>query len=123
VRKLFLLTLVMLLSTICLEAQDAAGAKMTGPTMLVGCLAYTNGNYLLTDKSGNIYQLSSNNPNIFTHHVGHQIKVAGKAVAPASNSRTRDTAMQSASSSARDQRVFQVRSVTPISDTCESNSK
>jgi hypothetical protein len=122
-RKLLILTLVILLSAIWLEAQNGAAARVTGPTSLQGCLAYSNGNYILTNKSGNAYQLSSKRPNVLTHYVGQEIRVSGKPAESAPNKRTRDTAMQSATTSARDQQVFEVRNVTHLSDSCEPKSK
>lgn len=131
-RKVLILTLVMFFSAIWLEAQTGTASRTSGAGALQGCLAFNNGNYILTNKSGHAYQLSSKTPNLLTRYVGQEIKVSGRPVPSSSmnsmnsmnsNTRSRDTSMQTATTSTRDQQVFEVRTVTHVSDTCESKSK
>ncbi len=112
-RKTLVVTLVVLVSAMWLAAQDSGQmSKSSGPTTIQGCLSYTDGHYRLTDSSGNVYQLS-NEANKLTHHVGHEIKVTGMP-----GVRTVDTTTQSAASSAKEQPVFKVKTVTHVADTC-----
>jgi hypothetical protein len=112
VRKTLLLTLVFLTSAVWLQAQDAG--KTSSPTSIEGCLKFSDSHYRLTDSTGTVYQLS-NEANRLTHYVGQQIKVTGMM-----GVRTVDTTIQGAASSAKEQSVFKVKTVTHVADTCKS---
>jgi len=58
--------------------QSASGTGQTmGSKMSVeGCLSGSDGNYMLTDKSGMTYQLTGDTAKL-SEHVGHEIKVMG----------------------------------------------
>lgn len=112
-RKTFVLTLAVLVSTMWLAAQDSMSKSSSGPTTIQGCLSYTDGHYRLTDSSGKVYQLS-NEANKLTHHVGHEIKVTG-----APGVRTVDTTgAGTGESTVKEQSVFKVKTVTHVADSC-----
>jgi len=112
VRKTLVITLVVLVSAMWVAAQDQMSKSSSGPTTIQGCLSYTDGHYRLTDSSGKVYQLS-NEANKLQHHIGHEIKVTGMP-----GERTVDTTTQGAASSAKEQPVFKVKTITHMADTC-----
>lgn len=116
VRKTLMITLVLLISAVCLPAQDSGqtASKTSSQTTIEGCLQFSDGHYRLTDSNGTVHQLS-NEANKLTHYVGQQIKVTG-----APGVRTVDTTIQGAASSAKEQQVFKVKTVTHVADTCKS---
>jgi hypothetical protein len=109
VRKIFLLTLVML-AAVCLQAQDAG--MSSGMTTIQGCLNYASHHYMLTDSSGKQHQLSGY-ANKLKAHVGHEIEVTGSE-----GTRTVGTTQEGAASSAHEVPVFKVTSIKHIADTC-----
>ena len=110
------LTLVLLLSGAWLLAQDntSKSSGTSGTTTIEGCLQTTGSYYNLTDSSGKSYRLSGYSDSI-KDHVGHQVQITGipgeKAV---------DTTVQGAESTAKELRVFKVKSVKHVADTCTS---
>ena len=114
VHKLLMFTLVLLVSTLCLQAQDAGQTadKTSGLTTIQGCLQYTNGHYRLTEDNGKTHQLQSE-ANKLTHHVGHEVAITGKPAI-----RTVDTTVQGSGSTVKEQPVFKVSSVKHVADTC-----
>lgn len=116
-RKALMLSLVLLTSAIWLQAQDAGQtAKTSTATTIEGCLQFTDGHYRLTDSSGTVHQLS-NEANRLTHYVGQQIKVTGMP-----GVRTVDTTTQGNESTAKEQQVFKVKTVTHVADTCKAGN-
>ena len=114
--KTLMLTLVLLISAIWLQAQNAAQTtgNTSGLTTIQGCLQYTNGHYRLTEDNGTIHQLQSQ-ANKLTKHVGHEVAITGKPAV-----RTVGTTIQGAASSVKEQPVFKVTSVQHVADTCTS---
>src|SRR3984893_1517858 len=47
-------------------------------TTVQGCLSGSAGNYTLTDKNGNSFQLTGDTAKL-SEHVGHEVKVTGSA--------------------------------------------
>lgn len=113
-RKAFVVTLVVFVSTMWLAAQDSMSKSSSSPTTIQGCLSYTDGHYRLTDSSGKVYQLS-NEANKLTHHVGHEIKVTG---APGVRSIDKTPAEGGGESVVKEQPVFKVKTVTHVADSC-----
>lgn len=115
-RKTLLLTLVILISNVWLQAQDSGqmSGKTSGPTTMQGCLAFTDGHYRLTNSSGTTYQLS-NEANKLTHYVGQWIEVTGMP-----GVRTVDTTSEpgAGGSTVKEQSVFKVKTVKHLADTC-----
>src|ERR1700726_1741141 len=96
-RKLLLLLSVLLLGACWAVAQDStsqpnsnsrdtsassASSGQTGSTAagsattVEGCLAGSSGNYTLSDKNGNTYQLTGDTAKL-SEHVGHEVKITG----------------------------------------------
>ena len=103
-----MLTLVLLISAVWLQAQDA------GPTTIQGCLTYSKGHYWLTEDNGTTHQLQSQ-ANKLQKHVGHEVALTGKATV-----RTVGTTGQGVASTAKEEQVFKVSSVKHVADTCTS---
>ena len=78
------------------SAQSAASGQMgqsggSGDHMTVqGCLSGSNGNYTLTDKNGNSYQLTGDTAKL-SEHVGHEVKVMGSSGAAGSSAASGST--------------------------------
>lgn len=111
-RKTLMLTLVLLISAVWLQAQDAG--QTSSPTTIQGCLQFTKGHYFLTDSGGTAHQLSGQ-ANKLQAHVGHTIEITGKP-----GTRTVGTTVQGSASTAKTQEVFKVASVKHVADTCKA---
>ena len=112
-RKTLLITLVLMFSTVWLQAQamGQSGDKST-PTTIQGCLKYKSGHFWLTDSNGKVYQLQSEY-NQLQKHNGHEVELTGMETV-----RTVGTTQEGAASTTHEQHVFRVKSVKHISDTC-----
>jgi Protein of unknown function (DUF5818) len=108
--------LALLLSATWLEAQRQDIGSLPpsqGKTETVqGCLQGSNGNYTLTDSSGNVYRLLDHS-NLLGEHVGHEVRVSGPTQVV--NNATAESEAAPAGSSAID-----VKHVKHISKTCTS---
>jgi hypothetical protein len=116
VHKTLMFILVLLFSTLWLQAQEAgqANGKTEGLTTIQGCLQYTNGHYRLTEDNGTSHQLQSQ-ANKLAKHVGHEVAITGKPAV-----RTVGTTVQGAASSVKEEQVFRVTSVQHVADACTS---
>jgi len=114
VHKTLTFTLVLLVSALWLQAQDAGQttSKTSGLTTIQGCLQYTNGHYRLTEDNGTSHQLQSE-ANKLIHHVGHEVAITGKPAV-----RSVDTTVQGSESTVKEEPVFKVSSVKHVADTC-----
>jgi hypothetical protein len=114
--KTMMLILVLLVSALWLNAQDAGqtAGKTAGLTTLQGCLTYTNGHYRLTEDNGTAHQLQSQAQKL-TKHVGHEVTITGKPAI-----RSVDTTIQGAASSVKEEQVFKVSTVQHVADKCTS---
>jgi hypothetical protein len=134
-RKLFLLLSVLLLGACWAVAQDStsqpksnssdtsASSGQTGSTAagsatsVEGCLSGSSGNYTLSDKNGNTYQLTGDTAKL-SEHVGHEVKVTGTASsAPATGGGTTASTPGQAGANAQ---TLEVSSVKHISKTCQN---
>ena len=92
-----------------------AGAEIT----VQGCLSGSDGNYMLTDKRGNTFQLTGDTAKL-SEHVGHEIRVTGTAssasAAPSSGKAGEEKEGEAGGSSLQ----LEVTSVKHISKTCQS---
>ncbi len=114
-RKTLVLTLVVMVFAICLQAQDAG--KTSDTTTLTGCLSYVPQHYVLTDSSGTAHRLSGY-ANKLKPHVGHEVEITGKE-----GVHTTGLTEQGAASSAAQVPVFKVSSVKHIAATCSAGTK
>ena len=87
-----------------------------GAKTVQGCLSGSGGNYTLTDKAGNTYQLAGDTSKL-TEHVGHEVEIRGM---------TSSSGEASGASSAETKAVagqkLEVSGVKHISATCTSGS-
>jgi ABC-type phosphate transport system substrate-binding protein len=133
-RRLLLLLSVLLLGACWAVAQDTANqtsasssetsassgqssATANGATTVEGCLAGSSGNYTLSDKNGNTYQLTGDTAKL-SEHVGHEVKVTGtssSASASGDGAATGTTAQAGANA-----QTLEVSSVKHISKTCKN---
>jgi hypothetical protein len=112
VRKTLMLTLVLMVSAVWLQAQDAG--KTSDLTTIEGCLRHSEGQYTLIDDTNTIHHLVGG-AKLLARHIGHQVEVTGKP-----GVRTLDTTPQGAASAAVVQPTIEVKSVKHIADTCKS---
>jgi uncharacterized protein YdeI (BOF family) len=97
------------------SAQTSAGQNNMGnQTTVKGCLSSSNGNYMLTDKSGTMYQLMGDTSKL-SEHVGHEIKVTGTMGSAGSQTGESGGGMGQGS-----QEALQVSSVKHISKNCQN---
>jgi len=134
-RKLLLLLSVLLLGACWAVAQDStsqpssttsdtsassASSGQTGSTTagsatsVQGCLSGSSGNYTLSDKNGNTYQLTGDTAKL-SEHVGHEVKVTGTS-SSASTTGGGTTAGQTGANA----QTLEVSSVKHISKTCQN---
>jgi len=111
------------------QSQTGQMGTSTGSQISVqGCLSGSKGNYTITDKSGNSYQLAAGNADLASH-VGQQVQVSGTAAPSAAGntsatsgtsgtSGTAGTTGTGSSSSASQGNQLSVDNVTKISDNC-----
>jgi len=131
-RRLLLLLSVLLLGACWAVAQDTtsqtnssetsassgqtSSSTASGATTVEGCLSGSSGNYTLTDKHGNTYQLTGDTAKL-SEHVGHEVKVTGTS--SSASSASGGTATGTAGASGNSQ-TLEVSSVKHISKTCQS---
>ena len=115
-RNTLMLTLVLLISVVCLPAQDAGkpSGKTSDLTTIEGCLRHSEGQYTLIDDTNTIHHLVGG-AKLLTHHIGHEVEITGKP-----GWRTLDTTPQGGASGAVTQATIEVKSVKHIADTCKS---
>jgi hypothetical protein len=115
--KTLILASLFLLSAAWLQAQPAnpsSDKSAASDTTIEGCLQSANGHYTLTEKNGTVHRLSGY-ANKLSHHVGHEVKITGKP-----SVKTTDTTSWGTASSAVEQPVFDVSTVTHVADTCQA---
>lgn len=92
------------------------GHAGSGHTTVEGCLSGSSGNYTLTDKQGNTYQLTGDTAKL-SEHVGHEVKIMGTE----SGGESAGTAA-SGSTTGGASHSLQVMSVKHMSKSCQSGS-
>lgn len=132
-RRLLLLLSVLLLGACWAVAQDStsqtssnssetsassgqtSSATASGATTVQGCLSGSSGNFTLTDKNGNAYQLTGDTAKL-SEHVGHEVKVTGTSSSASTASGTASATPGAAGNS----QTLEVSSIKHISKTCQS---
>lgn len=125
-KRLFLLSSILVLTAAFALAQygsqsgSSPSSSSMSQTTIEGCLAGSDGNYNLTDKSGTTYQLTGDTAKL-QHHVGHTVQITGTSDAPSASdmSGKQSGSMSSPSDS---QPTFKVTSFKHISATCGSSN-
>lgn len=112
---LMTLTLVFVISNVCLQAQNHGqnGATSSDMTTVQGCLKSSMGRYTLTEEDGTLHYLSGAVGKL-GHQVDRQVEVSGKP-----GIRTLDTTLVGGASSAVEQPVIEVKTVKRLADTCK----
>jgi hypothetical protein len=95
------------------QSKASGGGHMT----VEGCLSGSDGNYTLTDKNGNSYQLTGDTAKL-SEHVGHEVKITGTSSAAEAGA---GSASASGSTGSAAGQSLQVSSVKHISKTCQSS--
>lgn len=95
---------------------DAQSSAMSGSETIQGCLMGSSGSYTLTDSSGNQYQLEGNTAKLATH-VNKQVEIRGSEASAGSSATATGASAASGTGAAK---MFKVRSVKKISDSCAS---
>ena len=113
-RKLLMLTLVLLVSAVWLQAQDAGQTmgKTSDMITVQGCLQVANGRYSITDSNGVVHQLTGAATKL-SPHVGHEIEVTGTP-----RTRAASTTEQGTASTAHVVPAIGVKTIKHIADTC-----
>jgi hypothetical protein len=115
VRKILLITLVLALSAIWLEAQDMGKAdNMSKTTTVQGCLQAAGGRYSLKASDGMIYKLTGEADKL-KEHVGHEVEITGT---PAM--RAKSTMQEGSASTASEQHMIRVTGIKHIAATCSA---
>ena len=112
------LTLLLLISAACLQAEPASPSsdKSQSSSDLVtiqGCLQIAMGQYDLTESDGTVHQLSGAAKKLGPQ-VGHELELSGKP-----GWRTLDTTSAGGASSVIQQPVFEVKSVKELAAECK----
>ena len=113
-RKTFMLTLVLMVSAFCLQAQDTGktSGKTSNLETIEGCLLHSEGQYTLIDGTNTIHHLVGGGK-LLSRHIGHQVEITGKP-----GVRTLDATPQGGASGAVVQAILEVKSVKHIAETC-----
>src|ERR1700756_1035506 len=102
------------------SASSASRTSSGGENTVEGCLSGSSGNYTLSDKNGNTYQLTGDTAKL-SEHVGHEVKVTGTSssgsASAAGGGTTTGTTGQAAGANAQ---TLEVSSVKHISKTCQN---
>jgi len=133
-RRLLLLLSVLLLGACWALAQDTtsqtnsnssetsassgqtSSATASGATTVQGCLSGSSGNFTLTDKNGNTYQLTGDTAKL-SEHVGHEVKVTGTTSSATASAGGEATGAAGANGNSQ---TLEVSSMKHISKTCQS---
>lgn len=115
--KTLTLTLLLLISAVWSLAESSSPSpEKNSPdlTTIQGCLKIERSGYELIESDGTVHLLSGAARKLGPH-VGHEVELTGKP-----GTRTEDTTMVGAGSSANEYPVLEVKSVKLIADTCKS---
>jgi hypothetical protein len=96
------------------DAKPSSQAGSMGAKTVQGCLSGSGGNYTLTDKAGNTYQLAGDTSKL-TEQVGHKVEVTGSA----SGAPSGGTATAGGSAG---QQTLNVSSIKMIASSCSAPS-
>lgn len=117
-RKTLLLVLLLLSSSLWLQAQEGdPGADIwqapTGPSTVDGCLQSSGGHYIVTGKDGTVTDLTGDTAWL-SRYVGHEVEITGKPTV-----RTLDTTAKDAASTVEELPALEVKSAKEISRICD----
>lgn len=119
-RKTLMLTLVLLVSALWLQAQEGDPGRdvwvptNTYPPTIGGCLRNSNLHYTVVGSDGTVYNLTGNTARL-SHYVGHEVEITGKPTV-----KSLDTTMKNAASTVEELPALDVKSVKELSKTCNA---
>lgn len=122
-RNLLLLS-VLLLGAFWAVAQNAPSqspAGAGGETTVQGCLSGSAGNFTLTDKNGNTFQLTGDAAKL-SEHVGHEIAVTGTTSSASASPDAGADSSKGGQASGSSQQAIEVSSVKHLSKTCQKGA-
>ena len=118
VRKILLLTLVLLISALWLQAQEGDPGRdvwipaNTYPPTIQGCLRNSNIRYSVVGQDGTIYNLTGDT-GMLRPYIGHEVEVTGKPTVKSLSTTEKDIA-----STVEEIPALDVKGVKELSKTC-----
>lgn len=117
-RKIGLLTLLLLTSALWLQAQEGDPGRdvwvaATYPPTVQGCLQNSSLRYMVAAQDGTVYNLTGDTARL-RPYVGHEVEVSGKPTV-----RTFSTTEKDIASTAEEIPALDVKSVKELSKTCK----
>jgi hypothetical protein len=118
VRKILLLTLLLLMSALWLQAQEGDPGRdvwvpaNTYPPTVQGCLRNSSLRYMVVAQDGTIYNLTGSTARL-RNYVGHEVEVTGKPTVRSFSTTEKDIA-----STVEEIPALDVKSVKELSKTC-----
>jgi hypothetical protein len=118
VRKILLLTLVLLMSALWLQAQEGDPGRdvwiptNTYPPTIQGCLRNSSIRYSVVGQDGTIYNLTGATGKL-RPYIGHEVEVTGKPTVKSLSTTEKDAA-----STVEEIPALDVKSVKELSKTC-----
>jgi hypothetical protein len=103
------------------QSQSSQDQKSSAnQTTVQGCLSSSDGNYVITNRSGKKYQLTGDTSKL-SAHVGHEVQITGSKTQSGTSSQSA-TSSGTMSQSSTSQPTLEVSSMKHISKTCSSSS-
>jgi len=120
VRKMLLLTLMLLTSALWLQAQEGDPGRdvwipaNTYPPTITGCLQNSSIRYSVVAQDGTVYNLTGNTGKL-RNYIGHEVEVTGKPTVKSLSTTEKDIA-----STVEEIPALDVKSVKELSKTCNA---
>lgn len=125
--KTLSLSLLLLVSLVCLQAQttpQSSAAQASGDpgsqTTVEGCLQGSSGSYTLTTDNGTAYALTGNTADLKAH-VGHQVQITGKTSGSSTSSAS--STPSATTSTTTSTNTLEVQSMKHVATSCKSAAK
>jgi hypothetical protein len=118
VRKILLLTLVLVISALWLQAQEGNPGRdiwvstNTYPPTVHGCLQNSNLRYMVAAQDGTVYNLTGDTARL-RPYVGHEVEISGKPTVRSFSTTEKDIA-----STVEEIPALDVKNVKELSKTC-----
>lgn len=120
-KKLYLLSAIVLLSSVWVVAQSATGSNAQSnhkmKTTVEGCLGGSAANYVLTESSGKEFDLRGDTSKL-GEHLGQEVKISGEE-----ETMSKSSTAASSSTSTASKPTIEVSSVEKIANTCSTTRK
>ena len=119
-RRILLLTLVLVMSALWLQAQEGDPGRdvwvptNTYPPTVTGCLRNSSIRYSVVGQDGTVYNLTGDTGKL-RNYIGHEVEVTGKPTVRSFSTTEKDIA-----STVEEIPALDVKSVKELSKTCDS---